>query len=176
MKKIALLLISFVAFGLNAQTTPATTTPVASTPATTPAKTLLYEGSLVKCAIKNTIKGGSVNVGDRIDFELAEPLIQGDKVVCQAGAKIIGAVTEARSSGVLGRKGKLAFSIDYLYLPSGQIIKLQSQNSKRLNGSGVTVAALAVINPLGLLIPGKGAKFEAGTKFDAFVAENTEIQ
>ncbi len=118
-----------------------------------------------------------MQVGNQIEFSLAQPIVVGDQVVVSPGAKILGTVTEARSSGVLGRKGKLAFDIEYLYLNNGQVVKLSGQNAKNLKGSGVAVAATAVVlTPLGLLIPGKGAKFEAGTVFDAYVAKDTELR
>ncbi|OPC64260.1 hypothetical protein DSC47_06910 [Elizabethkingia miricola] len=140
-------------------------------------KVILEEGTLVKAALKYDVKGGSLNVGDQIDFKLANPVVIGDQVVADEGLRIVGTVTEARSSGVLGRKGKLAFSIDYLYLKSGQVIKLTGQNAKNLNGSGAIVAATSVIlTPLALFIPGKGAKFKEGTIFEAFVKENTELR
>ena len=163
MKKIiiALLLIANASF--------AQTAPEAS-------KGKLYQGTLIKCALTNTLKGGSTEVGKQVDLTLSEPIIIGDRVVVQKGAKIVGSVTDARSSGVLGRKGKLAFSIDYLYLPSGQVIALTSQNEKRLNGSGAAVVVGAVlVAPVALFIVGKGAKYEAGTVFDAFVSKETII-
>ena len=140
-------------------------------------KIILPEGTLVKAALKNEIRGGKMQVGNQIEFTLNQPLVIGDLVVVPQGAKILGSVTEARASGVLGRKGKLAFDIEYLYLDNGQVIKLSGQSAKNLKGSGAIVAATAVvITPLGLLIPGKGAKFEAGTVFDAYVAKDTELR
>lgn len=140
-------------------------------------KIILPEGTLVKAALKNEIRGGKMQVGNQIEFTLNQPLVIGDQVVVPQGAKILGSITEARASGVLGRKGKLAFDIEYLYLDNGQVVKLTGQSAKNLKGSGAIVAATAVVlTPLGLLIPGKGAKFEAGTVFDAYVAKDTELR
>ena len=142
-----------------------------------PKKAMLYEGTLVKAALKNEIRGGKMQVGDQIEFTLSQPIVVADQVVVAPGAKILGSVTDARASGVLGRKGKLAFDIEYLYLDNGQVVKLSGQNAKNLKGSGALVAATAVVlTPLGLLIPGKGAKFEAGTVFDAYVAKDVELR
>ncbi len=139
-------------------------------------KKTLDEGTLVKAALKYDIRGNDLKVGDQLEFELAQPLISNNEVVVQTGAKILGTVTEARGNGVLGRKGKLAFSIDYLYLSNGQVIKLRGQSSKNLSGSGAIVAATSVlVTPLGLLIPGKSAKFKAGTVFDAYIDKTTEL-
>lgn len=139
-------------------------------------KPKIYEGTIIKATLTKELRGGDVNVGTQVDFILAEPIIIGDRVIVQKGAKILGAITEARSSGVLGRKGKLAFSIDFLYMPSGQVVALRSQQNKQLNGSGTAVVVGAVLlTPLSLLIPGKGAKFAAGTVFDCYVQKDTFI-
>ena len=140
-------------------------------------KVILSEGTLVKASLKNEIRGGKMQVGNQVEFTLAQPIIVNDQVVVAPGAKILGSITEARSSGVLGRKGKLAFDIEYLYLENGQVIKLTGQSAKNLKGSGAIVAVTAVVlTPLGLLIPGKGAKFEAGTIVDAYIAKDTELR
>lgn len=116
-------------------------------------------------------------MGTQVDFVLAEPIIIGDRVIVQKGAKILGAITEVLSRGVIGRKRNLAFSIDFLYMPSGQVIALRSQKNNQLNGSGVAVVAGAVLlTPLSLLIPGKGVKFKEGTTFDCYVQKDTFIE
>ncbi len=138
---------------------------------------VIPEGTPIKAALKNEITGGKMQVGNQIELTLAEPIIINEQVVVAAGAKILGNVTDARASGALGKKGKLAFDIKFMYLESGQVVKLSGQSATNLKGSGAAVAATAVLlTPVGLLIPGKGAKFEAGTIFDAYVAEETVIK
>lgn len=67
-------------------------------------------------------------------------------------------------------KGELAFSIEYLYLPNGNVIKLRNQVEKNLNGSGVGVAAGAILlTPLALFVRGKNAKYVTGDIFTAYV-------
>ncbi|MEI6524136.1 MAG: hypothetical protein WCO37_11650 [Bacteroidota bacterium] len=153
------------------------TNPKSQNSKSTEKKVILEEGTLIKAALKNEIRGGSMKVGDQVEFTLAQPIVVADQVVVSQGAKILGTVSEARSSGVLGRKGKLAFNIEYLYLESGQVVKLTGQSAKNLKGSGAIVAATAVVlTPLGLLIPGKGAKFEKGAMFEAYIAKDTELR
>lgn len=134
------------------------------------------QGTILKAKLMETIKGGKVEVGQEIAFELAEPVIIGDIVYLHKGLKILGFVTEARSSGILGRKGKLGFTIDYLYLENEKVIKLRSQQNKKLNGSGAVVAGASILlTPVALLIPGKGAKYDEGTIFDVYTDENFSI-
>ena len=86
-------------------------------------KATIEEGTLVKAALKNEIRGGKMKVGDQVEFYLKQPISVGDQVVVGEGKKIIGTVTEARASGIVGRKGKLAFNIEYLYLDQVHILK-----------------------------------------------------
>lgn len=160
MKKLllAILFVSFVSFGQETQ------------------RFTLQEGTVVKLSLDKDINGKYLNAGDKIEFTLNEDIIQGNYVVLKKGLKAIGTVKEAAKSKGLGKKGKLTFSIDYLYLADGKVIKLRNEVTKNLNGSGGVVAASAVLlTPLALFIKGKNAKYPKGTVFDAYIDENTEI-
>ena len=136
---------------------------------------ILQEGTPIKAALMKDISGKEVSVGQSIDFELSDNIIINDRVVIPKGAKIIGTVTEAQASKALGKKGKLAFSIDYLYLTDGKVIKLRSQVEKNLQGSGAAVVAGAVLlSPLALLFNGKNAKYHKGEVFSAYF--DTEVK
>lgn len=136
----------------------------------------LQEGTIIKAALTKDISGKEVSIGQSIDFELYETVIFNDKILIHKGAKITGSVTEAQRSKALGKKGKLAFSIDYLYLPNGKVIKLRSQVEKNLKGSGAAVAAGAILlSPLALLFNGKNAKYEKGEVFTAYVDKETKL-
>lgn len=136
----------------------------------------LQEGTVVKLSLDNDINGKYLNAGDKINFTLNEDIIQGNYVVLKKGLKAIGTVKEAAKSKGLGKKGKLTFTIDYLYLNDGKVIKLRNEVTKNLNGSGGVVAAGAVVlTPLALFIKGKNAKYEKGTVFEAFIDENASL-
>jgi hypothetical protein len=136
----------------------------------------LQEGTIIKAALTNDISGKEVSVGQKIDFELSENILINDKVVIPKGAKITGSVTEAQRSKALGKKGKLAFSIDYLYLADGKVIKLRSQVEKNLNGSGAAVAGGAILlSPVALLFHGKNAKYAKGEVFTAYIDKETKF-
>lgn len=136
----------------------------------------LEEGTIIKISLDKDINGKELNAGDKIEFTTTEDLIQGDYVVLHKGLKVIGTVTEASKSKGLGKKGKLSFSIDYLYLSNGKVVKLRNEVTKNLNGSGGVVAATSVLlTPLALFIKGKNAKYEKGTVFEAFVDKKTLI-
>lgn len=137
---------------------------------------VLKEGTIIKAALLSDINGKNVQVGDTINFELSEDVRIDSNSIILKGAKITGTVTEAARSKALGKKGKLAFSIDYLYLPDGKIIKLRNQVEKNLKGSGGVVAAGAIlVTPFALLIPGKNAKYFKGDQFAAYIDKDVVL-
>lgn len=137
---------------------------------------VLQEGTIVKAALLNDLNGKDVSVGQTIDFALNEDIVISGKVAIPKGLKITGSVTEAERSKALGKKGKLAFSIDYLYLANGSIIKLRNQIEKNLKGSGTAVVAGAVLLlPVALLFKGKNAKYQKGEVFDAYVDKEVKL-
>lgn len=170
MKRIlfsAMLLTTGTAFTQNAQI---------NTQISTPASITIPEGTLIKVSINNAISGKEVEKGQKIDFTTTEDIIQGNLVVLKKGLKVVGTVTEAAKSKGLGKKGKLSFTIDYLYLENGKIVKLKSDVTKNLNGSGAIVATTAIlISPLALFVHGKNAKYEKDEVFNAYIAENTVL-
>lgn len=139
-------------------------------------KITLSEGIIIKAALTKSINGSQLSIGDKLDFELSEDIIVDNYTIVKRGAKILGTVTDAKGSRMLGKKGKLAFTIDYLYLPNGKVLKLRNQTTKQLQGSGVTVAATAILlTPFALFINGKNAKYERGTTFDTYLDETVEL-
>ncbi|MEA3427550.1 MAG: hypothetical protein U9R46_15005 [Bacteroidota bacterium] len=137
---------------------------------------IIPEGTIIKASLQKDISGKEASVCQTIDFELSDNVIINNKVAIYKGAKIVGTVTEAQRSKALGKKGKLSFSIDYLYLKNGTVIKLRSQVEKNLKGSGAAVAAGAVLlSPVALLFNGKNAKYEKGEVFTAYIDKEVKL-
>jgi hypothetical protein len=137
-------------------------------------KTILPEGTIVSVQLMQDINSGTANVGEVLTFETSEPITVGDKMLVDKGLKVTGKVIEAAPRKGLGKAGKLNFSIDYLYLPNGKVVKLTTE--LKANGKdkvGTAVAEAVLLTPLFLLKKGKDIKFEKGQIFKAFVEENT---
>jgi hypothetical protein len=164
MKKILLILCILPMFAFSQNQT------------STQTKVTLYEGTEVSAKCLTELKGSQLKNGDNINFELAKPIIINDKEVVRAGLHIIGTVINSSASGAFGKKGKLEFSIDYMYLPDGRPVKLRNTVAAQTKGRGVETALISVvISPLGLFIHGQQAKFEAGTTFKAFIDHDVEL-
>ena len=126
MKKIILLIILGLPIFLKAQDS---------------TKTTLPEGTIVTVQLMQDINSGTSNVGDVLLFETSEPITVGDKVLLPTAAKVTGKVTEAAPRKGLGKAGKLNFSIDYLYLSNGKVVKLTTE--LKANGKDKVGAAVA---------------------------------
>lgn len=138
--------------------------------------TSLPEGTVIKVSLSQDLNGKKLEVGQKINFLTNENVIVGDRVLVKEGLKVTGTITEAASSGMLAKRGKLAFSIDYLYLENGKVVKLTSNVKKEVKSStGVVVASAVLLSPLALFIGGKNAKYEKGELFEAYVDETTAI-
>lgn len=142
-----------------------------------PQKNILYEGTEVSLSLNNDLNGKEVKVGEQIEFKVSKDVIVNDKVMIKQGCRAVGTITDAARSKALGKKGKLEFSIDYIYLPGGKPIKLKSSPEKAdSKGRGAVVATTAVLlSPLALFIKGKQAKIAAGTIFTAYIDHDIEL-
>src|SRR5207245_11590020 len=74
----------------------------------------------VSVRLVDTLSSESSQPGDTFSATLAEPLIVGDRIVAQKGARVSGQVREVVSSGRLSRPALLTMSRD----------KVQSQRSE----------------------------------------------
>jgi hypothetical protein len=141
-------------------------------------KVTIMEGTRVVLKNDEEISGKTSKAGDILNFTLSEPIIIGDRVVVKKGVKATGTVTDASGSKILGGKGKLDFTIDYIQLPDGKVVKLRySQQGVNTKGRGAMVAAGAIlVSPLALLIKGKQAIVKPGTIFNVFVDKDIELE
>lgn len=166
MKKLVFITVLFLANYAQSQTTTQVEEPV-KPPIT------ISKGTEIKVSLNEDISGKEVSTGQKIYFTLSDDLIQGNDIVLAKGLKVMGTVTEAAKSKGLGKKGKLSFDIEYLYLNNGKVVKLSSQIKKNINGSGAVVVTTAVLlSPFALFIHGKNAKYKKGEVFSVFIDED----
>ena len=140
------------------------------------AQKTLYEGTVVRVRLVETLDSRTASVGDIVTLEVADPVSVDGTVVVELGAKVTGKVLVSEKNKNLGRKGKLDFSIDFAKARDGQNVPLSS-NVKQ-GGKDATVgvvAAAAIINPLALFIKGKAAVINKGTEFNCYVERNITI-
>lgn len=139
-------------------------------------KVYLSKGTVVNVELQQVLSSGENNTGDVIQFTVTEPVIIGNTVLVQRGAKVTGKVTQAEKRKGMGKAGRLDFTIDYLAMPNGKNVKLTTElKTVGKNKTGAAVAQAVLLTPFFLLKKGKNVKFEKGHKFAAFVDEDVAL-
>ena len=89
----------------------------------------LYEGTVVRVRLDETLDSRVSQVGETVNMEVAEDVEVNNTVVIRRGTKVVGLITVAKPANFAGQKGKLDFSVDYIQLSNGRNIKVRYTNS-----------------------------------------------
>src|SRR5437879_4132010 len=79
-----------------------------------------HTGTTFSVRLVDTLSSESSQPGDTFSATLAEPLIVGDRIVAQKGARVTGQVREVVSSGRLSRPALLTMSLDRVLAQSSR--------------------------------------------------------
>jgi hypothetical protein len=131
-------------------------------------------GMALKLKFLESIRSGRSKRGDMIRFAVVDDVKTSDgRILIPDGTKAFGTVTNSRSSGLLGRRGALDFSVDYTYSWDNKKVELTANKEKRGGGSqGATIAAGIIIAPIALLFRGSNISVQEGTELTAYLAED----
>jgi len=135
----------------------------------------LQDGTQVDIITTQAISSKSAKEGEQIIFQMAEDVMVDGKIVIKANSIVKGEVTEVEKAKMLGKAGKLEFSLDYAKAVDGQNIRLRA--TKALEGKGNEGGAIAgaiFFAPLAL-IKGKEVTIEKGKRFTVYVDRDYAI-
>jgi hypothetical protein len=136
----------------------------------------LQDGTPVRLRLNRTVSSANVHVGETVDFEVTEPVINQNFVVIPKGAVALGRVTKVEPKRRFGRAGALELSIDSARLADGRTIPLRATREKGEGDmSGARVAATIAASPVLVWVKGKDVTFEKGTETTAYVSGDTRI-
>lgn len=149
----------------------------APTVATQPASPFLSAGTGVQVKLLDELKSGSTPVGSAVHFQVAKDVCINGTVLIPNGAEAFGQVTESKKAAIFGQAGKLAFTCDYLVLPSGQQVALNPQPMENRGHDDRTATVMSAVldNWADGLTTGGNVKVKKGQEFTVYVDHDTAL-
>ena len=136
----------------------------------------LQDGTPVRLRLNRTVSSASAHVGETVDFEVTEPVINENYVVIPKGAVVLGRVTKVETKRRFGRAGELELSIESVRLPDGGTILLRATPEKGEGEMrGARKAATIAASPVLVWVKGKNVAFEKGTETTAYRSEERRV-
>jgi len=162
----------------NLAPAPATTPPVKHSPEGYP---ILEDGTPIKLRLTRTLSSAEARTGDRVDFQVVDPIVLDGVTVVPQGSIAWGTITEAQRKRRMGRGGKLAVQVESVRLANSEKARLRAVREAQGKGhvgvmSGAMVGTAIVFlpaAPLFLLMHGKDVKIPEGTEVTAYIDGDT---
>ncbi len=142
-----------------------------------PGKVKLSVGNPVILKLTEEVSSATKNMNDMINLEVARDVIVDGKIVIKGGTPAIGTVTMVEGKGVVGKPGKIQFSVDSTKSVDDQNVLLRStvtQTGKDSSTSSIAVGAICCI--FGLFMKGGEASFPVGSEVKAFTLQDLSVE
>lgn len=144
---------------------------------------ILQDGTPIRLRLTRTLSSADCKAGDRVDFEVEDPIILDGVAVIPQGSIAWGTVTEAEHKRRMTRGGKLAIGLTEVQLANLQKARLRATREAQGGGhTGVMAGAMVgtavvfwPVAPVFLLMHGKEARIPEGTEVTAYVDGDTVI-
>ncbi|HEY9824328.1 MAG TPA: hypothetical protein V6D19_02705 [Stenomitos sp.] len=131
------------------------------------------EGTPISVTLKDRISSKTARVYDLIYFTVDKPVEVNGIEVIKKGAIARATVKEISKARMLGRRGKLGFEFLDVSIADGSLAGIKSNYVGKGGGiSGGMVAGVVLLSPLFLLLGGSEAKYEAGTQYNVYLAQD----
>jgi hypothetical protein len=141
----------------------------------TPVK--LSERAGVRVRLLETLVSGSKKKGEEVRLEVVDDVLGPNREVLIArGTPAVGTIQRSSGRGMLGKPGKLEFTIDKTHAVDGTRVPLRATEvSRGRNNAGAAITTAVLLAPAAVLVHGRDVKMEKGREFIAFVDETVTI-
>jgi hypothetical protein len=136
---------------------------------------VLREGTPIKLKLLHTLNSKTVVVDDPLNFAVVEDVVVDGNVVIKAGAPATGRVLRAKPARTFGRGAELRLHLDHVRAGAVRVPLRSSLAREGKDKTGETVALVMVFGLSGLVKHGSEVEVKEGSKFDAFVDEDTTV-
>jgi len=137
------------------------------------------DGIPVRLSLKEALSSETSKVGDDIHLEVIEDVNVGGLIVIPGGTSAIGHILKDQHKKMLGRGGKLEFTIDYLKLGGDTRLKVRASAARRgksNEGEVVTFSALLFpLSPFLLTRHGKSVQVPQDTLINAYIEGDQKV-
>lgn len=136
----------------------------------------LRSGTPVILKLTEEVNSKTKSLNDQIFLEVARDVVIDGKVVIKHGTPAVGTVTWVEPAGMLGRPGKIQFSVDSTRTVDDQLLLLKASVTQQGKDDQTTSIVLTIICcVLFLLMKGKNASFPIGTEVKSYTAQDIII-
>jgi len=136
----------------------------------------IREGTAVVLETLEGMTSGAVPRGSTVRYKAKEVLGPGGQVLIPYGANGYGKVTESRRRGMLGRQGRLSFTVEFVEAADGTQVPLRAKAGASGKGNqGVVAASVLILSVLAVFVHGRDVAVPAGTEITAYVDHDTAI-
>jgi PDZ domain len=139
-------------------------------------------GTAVRIRTTQSVSSETARVGDDVPMEVLADVAVNGYVLIRQGAPVIGVISRAKESKILGRGGHVAVSPKYAESVTGAHVPVSGDRSEQGNGKKAKIATEVVVatafTPLGLLFlfeKGNDSAIAPGTAFTVYAAADTQI-
>jgi|WetSurMetagenome_2_1015567.scaffolds.fasta_scaffold70294_2 hypothetical protein len=147
---------------------------VASRPGNT---IVLKEGTPLLLLTTKKLVSGKEQEGATVNYTVARDVLSPNKkVLVELGAPAYGKITKSRKRGMLGKNGKLEFTVESVEAVDGTTIPIRgSEQVSGRNNSGVVAASVLLFTVLAVFVNGRDIEIPEGTEVAAYVDRDALI-
>lgn len=141
------------------------------------AESFLRTGTPVVLSLSEELstKGKKLRAGQRVRFQVSEPVMAGGMIVIPAGSPAVGELTDIRNKGMWGKSGKINGRLISVSV-NGRSIRLSgSFDDKGVTGTAGVIGAVAFVPVAGFFMTGTSAKLPIGTVINGFIDEDVPL-
>ena len=138
----------------------------------TPSRTVkIPDATLVHLSLQDSLSSATNKAEDPVQFQVTGDVKVGDQVVIPKGSMARGHVVDVKPKTILGRSGKLDFTVDHVKAPDGTDVRLRVSSTRK----GEETSSSLLMVPFNLILGGKDVNIPKGAQFNTYVDGDQEI-